>query len=231
YVSTLWDYIRRAMPWNEPKSLPVDDVYAVTAYMLNLAEIVPADFTLSNTTMADAQKRLPNRNGLTTQHAMWPGTELGGMREPDVRAAACMKDCDRAQTITKMPEHARNAHGNLAQQNRLVGAQHGAVTIAQSETAQPVAAMPAGAAPKNNSIPTDLLQKHSCTACHTAESKLVGPSWSDISKKHAGKTAYLIGKIRSGGSGVWGAVPMPPQNLNDDEVGRLASWLAQGMSR
>ncbi len=39
-LSTLWDYINRAMPWNEPKSLKTDEVYAVTAYLLNLGGIV-----------------------------------------------------------------------------------------------------------------------------------------------------------------------------------------------
>ena len=42
-LSTLWDYINRAMPWNAPKSLTTDEVYAVTAYILNLGEIVPTN--------------------------------------------------------------------------------------------------------------------------------------------------------------------------------------------
>ena len=54
-VSTLWDYIRRAMPWTAPKSLSVDEVYAVTAFLLNLGGIVPDDFVLSERTMAQAQ--------------------------------------------------------------------------------------------------------------------------------------------------------------------------------
>ena len=45
-VSTLFDYIQRAMPWTAPKSLKPDEVYAVVAYLLNLAEVVPADFEL-----------------------------------------------------------------------------------------------------------------------------------------------------------------------------------------
>ncbi len=48
-VSTLWDYIYRAMPWNAPKSLKPDEVYALTAYLLNLGGVVPDDFTLSAT--------------------------------------------------------------------------------------------------------------------------------------------------------------------------------------
>jgi hypothetical protein len=52
-VSTLWDYINRAMPWNAPKSLRPDEVYAVLAYLLHLGEIVPADFTLSDKNIAE----------------------------------------------------------------------------------------------------------------------------------------------------------------------------------
>ena len=50
-LSTLWDYINRAMPWNAPKSLKTDEVYAVTAFLLNLAGVVPDDFVLSDRTM------------------------------------------------------------------------------------------------------------------------------------------------------------------------------------
>ena len=125
-LSTLWDYINRAMPWTQPKSLSVEDVYAVTAYLLSLADVVPADFTLSDKNIAQVQQRLPNRNGISTAHALWPGKELGGQARPDVRAQACMKDCAQEAKITSMlPAFARNAHGNLAEQNRNVGAQHG----------------------------------------------------------------------------------------------------------
>ena len=66
-LSTLWDYIHRAMPWNAPKSLRADEVYAVTAYMLNLGGVVPDDFVLSDATSREVQQRLPNRNGMTTR--------------------------------------------------------------------------------------------------------------------------------------------------------------------
>jgi S-disulfanyl-L-cysteine oxidoreductase SoxD len=70
-VSTLWDYINRAMPWNAPKSLSADEVYAVTAYILNLAEVVPSDYVLSDQNIADVQKRMPNRNGMTVYRPLW----------------------------------------------------------------------------------------------------------------------------------------------------------------
>jgi cytochrome c len=238
-VSTLWDYINRAMPWNAPKSLSTDEVYAVTAYLLNLGRIVPDDFTLSDRNIADVQKRLPNRNGMTTAHAMWPGKEFNGAGKPDVTASACMKDCPvDAKVNSSLPDFARNAHGNLAEQNRLVGAQRGADTTRPpgARGVAPVAAAPAegtqvartsGAAAAGK-MPAELLQKNTCTACHAPDRKLVGPSWNDVAKKHAGKSEYIAGKIRAGGSGVWGNIPMPPQSISAEEAGKIADWLAGG---
>ncbi|MBH1966403.1 MAG: c-type cytochrome [Comamonadaceae bacterium] len=232
-ISTLWDYINRAMPWNEPKTLKPDEVYAVTAFMLNLADIVPADFTLSDKNIAEVQKRMPNRNGFTTKHAMWPGRELGGLPQADTRNTACMKDCVAEPKLTsQLPAFARDAHGNLRDQNRTVGPQRGADTSRPEgklgDAAAPVAVPSAAKAPSAGAAAVALAQKHSCTACHAQSAKLVGPSFVDIAKKHAGKTDYLAGKIRAGGAGVWGEIPMPPQSLPDADVNVLANWLATG---
>jgi cytochrome c len=61
YATTLWDYINRAMPFGEPRSLSADDVYAVTAYVLFLNGIIPEHQVLSQTTLASV--KMPNRNG------------------------------------------------------------------------------------------------------------------------------------------------------------------------
>jgi cytochrome c len=228
-VSTLWDYINRAMPWNQPKSLSVEEVYAVTAYLLNLGRIVPDDFVLSDKTIADVQKRLPNRNGVTTAHAMWPGKEIAGAARPDVQAKACMANCPvEGKLVSTLPEFARNAHGNLAEQNRLVGAQRGIDTRPADKVAAAQGAAAPAPAPAAPAMPIELLQKNSCTACHAPDRKLVGPSWADVAQKHAGKGEYLAGKIRSGGSGTWGSIPMPPQAISAHEAGRIAEWLAGG---
>ena len=230
-VSTLWDYINRAMPWNAPKSLSTEEVYAVTAYLLNLGSIVPGDFVLSDSNIAEVQKRMPNRNGMTTAHAMWPGKELGGAVKPDVKATACMTNCQVDAKVTSMlPDHARNAHGNLAEQNRMVGAQRGADT-SRAPGAAPTRPQPVAQAAVTSSggkMPVELLQKNTCTACHAPDRKLVGPSWADVAKKHAGKADYIASKIRSGGSGVWGNIPMPPQSISAEDAGRIAEWLAAG---
>lgn len=225
-VSTLWDYINRAMPWNAPKTLSVEEVYAVTAYMLNLAQVVDEKFVLSDRNIADVQQRMPNRYGMSNKHAMWPGNELGGVPIPDVRAPRCMSNCHvDAKVSSALPEHARDAHGNLAEQNRLVGPQRGVVTTRMAAAAAPAPA--AADAP----APAALLQKNTCIACHAPDAQLVGPSWRDIARRHAGKADYLAGKIRAGGSGVWGAIPMPPQQIDDSEARAIAAWLATGAAK
>jgi cytochrome c len=73
-----------------------------------------------------------------------------------------------------------------------------------------------------------LARSKNCMACHAVDRKMVGPSYKDISAKYANDTqaaAKLATKIQKGGSGVWGAIPMPanPQ-VSDDEAKKLAAW-------
>lgn len=249
-LSTLWDYINRAMPWTAPKSLTTEEVYAVTAFLLNLGGIVPDNFTLSDKNMEEVQNRLPNRNGMTTRHAMWPGNELGGSVKPDTKNVACMKNCAPEPKVASfLPDFARNAHGNLAEQNRPVGPQRGVDTTqpegkapAPGAAAAPVAQKAAEAAPArpaaraepagaDNKAALALTQKYSCTACHAIDKKIIGPSFTEIAKKHAGKEDYLAGKVKAGGVGVWGAMPMPPQSLSEAEAKTIAAWLASGAGK
>ncbi len=72
------------------------------------------------------------------------------------------------------------------------------------------------------------LQKNACLGCHAVSNKVVGPSFNDIAQKYKGKTDYLAGKIKSGGSGVWGTMSMPPQTAPDAEIRSIATWLAGG---
>lgn len=246
-LSTLWDYIHRAMPWNAPKSLSADEVYAVTAYILNLGNIVPADFTLSDSNIREVQQRLPNRKGMTTAHAMWPGQELGGRAKPDVLGSSCVRDCKTEVTVRSfLPDYARNAHGQLSEQSRLVGASRGADTSrppAESLMPNKAAALVplAQDAPEKGAKPAPtqagaraavmpLLQKNACIACHGMDNKIVGPSFKDIANKYkerADAVSYLSGKIKAGGQGVWGNIPMPPQALSEAESGQLAQWLSK----
>lgn len=238
-VSTLWDYINRAMPWTAPKSLSTEEVYAVTAFLLNLGGIVPDDFVLSDRNIADVQARMPNRNGMTLDHALWPGKGLTKASKPDVQAQACMKDCPvEPRVASALPDHARNAHGNLAEQNRAIGPQHGVDTTRPAGAPVPKEVLPAGVTAPSASprpgAPMATLNKYSCTACHAVDNKLVGPSFKEVAKKYAGRAdaeAYLSGKIRSGGAGVWGSMAMPPQSLSEAEAATIAQWLKAGAPR
>ncbi len=74
-----------------------------------------------------------------------------------------------------------------------------------------------------------LAKSKNCMACHAVDKKLVGPSYKDIAAKYAsdsGAAAKLATKIQKGGSGVWGAIPMPanPQ-VSDAEAQKLAAWV------
>ncbi len=123
-VSTLWDYINRAMPWTAPKSLSSDEVYSVVAYLLSLAEVVPTEFELSDKNIAEVQQRMPNRNGMAFYEPMWKTNGKG-----DVKNTACMKNCETEVKISSfLPDYARNAQGNTAEQNRVIGPVRGTDT-------------------------------------------------------------------------------------------------------
>lgn len=74
----------------------------------------------------------------------------------------------------------------------------------------------------------DLAKQKNCLACHAYDKKLVGPAYKDVAAKYAGQdvVAKLAKKIREGGVGVWGQVPMPanPQ-VNQAEAESLAKWV------
>ncbi len=231
-VSTLWDYIHRAMPWTSPKSLKPDEVYSLVAYLLSLAEIIPVDFELNQDTIKEVQNRMPNRNGMTLDHGMWPwgpglkGGGIGNGGKPDVQGSNCMKDCKKEVVIaSNLPEYAWDAHGNLKEQNRVFGPVRGKEI---SEASKKEAQTSAG---KQMQM-LDLAKLKGCTACHAVDKPIVGPAYKDVAAKYAGRADavdYLANKIKNGGSGVWGNVPMPAHPaLTDDELRSLAQWIAAG---
>ena len=78
----------------------------------------------------------------------------------------------------------------------------------------------------------ELAKKSNCLACHAVATKIVGPSYQDVAKKYAGdKTAEakLIDKVKKGGSGTWGAIPMPPNaQVKDADIATLVKWILAG---
>ena len=84
-----------------------------------------------------------------------------------------------------------------------------------------VAAMPAFAN-------MELAQKSGCTACHAVDKKLVGPAYKDVAAKYKGDAkaeAKLAEKVKKGGVGTWGQVPMPPNNVSDADAKSLVKWI------
>ena len=79
YAPVLFDYVRRAMPMDRPQTLTNEEVYAVTAYLLNLNGLVPANAVLDASSLVAVQ--MPNRNGFMIDN------------RPDTSAQRCMKDC------------------------------------------------------------------------------------------------------------------------------------------
>jgi cytochrome c len=78
----------------------------------------------------------------------------------------------------------------------------------------------------------DLATKSACTACHAVDKKLVGPSYKEVAAKYKGNAkaeALLIEKVKKGGVGTWGQVPMPPNaNVKDADVATLVKWILAG---
>ncbi|MBL8525592.1 MAG: c-type cytochrome [Betaproteobacteria bacterium] len=78
---------------------------------------------------------------------------------------------------------------------------------------------------------TDILTKAGCNACHQQDKKVLGPAYKDVSAKYKGNAKapdLLMQKVRAGGSGVYGPIPMPPnpkEKINDDDLRKLVTWI------
>jgi cytochrome c len=75
----------------------------------------------------------------------------------------------------------------------------------------------------------ELATKSNCTACHAVDKKVVGPSYKEVAAKYKGNAkaeALLIEKVKKGGVGTWGQVPMPPNAaIKDDDIKTLVKWV------
>jgi cytochrome c len=80
-----------------------------------------------------------------------------------------------------------------------------------------------------------LATKNQCMTCHKLEGKLVGPAYKDVAAKYKGDPEALdklTAKVRNGGKGVWGQIPMPPnKTISDDDLETVVNWiLSQGLT-
>ncbi len=74
-----------------------------------------------------------------------------------------------------------------------------------------------------------LAKKYNCLACHAVDKKVIGPSYAEVAAKYkgdAGAEAKLIAKVKNGGSGAWGQIPMPPNaTVPDVDIKTLVKWV------
>jgi len=74
-----------------------------------------------------------------------------------------------------------------------------------------------------------LAQKNACMSCHGVDKKIVGPAFNEVAKKYAGDKgaeAMLVAKVKAGGKGVWGQVPMPPNpQVKPEDLDKIVAWV------
>ena len=73
-----------------------------------------------------------------------------------------------------------------------------------------------------------LAKAKNCMSCHAVDKKLVGPAYKDVAAKYKGDKGAvdkLAAKVKAGGKGAWGEIPMPPNNVTDDEAKKLVTWV------
>jgi len=74
-----------------------------------------------------------------------------------------------------------------------------------------------------------LAKKYNCLTCHTVDKKVIGPSYQDVAAKYKddkAAEAKLVAKVKNGGAGVWGQIPMPPNAAApDSDIKKLVEWI------
>jgi cytochrome c len=194
------------MPFDAPQTLTPNEVYGLTAFVLNLNDIVPDSAVLDQDSLP--RLKMPNRDGFTTAHGF-----MDRNGKPDTANRACMANCAKAVRLSsEMPDYARDQHGNLAEQGRAIAS-----------------GTPRAVAPKSG---LDLAKAFACTACHGVSDKVVGPGFRDVAARYAGDAgaqSRLVAKVKSGGAGAWGTVPMPGQpQVGDGDARALVQWILGG---
>ena len=213
YLSTVWDYVHRSMPYGNAQSLTEDEVYGITAYILYSEGLVPYDFTLTNENFTEV--RLPNEDGFYVDDRL--ETEF-----PVFTAAPCMTDCKTEVAITRKASDLNvtpvNADGDPAGTipSVVVASAAPAGEAAPVEEAAAEAA-PAAAGPDPAVVAAGERAFRACQTCHEvgegAKNK-TGPQLNDLFGRTAGSIEgfrYSRQFVAAGEEGlVW-----TPETLHD----------------
>lgn len=208
HTSTLFDYIRRTMPFTQPESLTDDETYALTAYVLYLNDLVDDDLVLSHENLASI--RLPNADGFVPDP------------RPDVANVRCMENCRDAAAIQILSEAAPDTAGEPLEGGAAGGEEAHSVTdsVTDSVTAAVAEAHPGTAT-----------YDQYCSICHDVG---VGgaPKLDDadawVSRTEKGMPALMANAI-NGISSANGVMPAKGGfvHLSDEEVNAAVEYMVE----
>ncbi|BDE06178.1 hypothetical protein WPS_14540 [Vulcanimicrobium alpinum] len=220
YAPTLFDYIKRAMPFRQPQSLSNDEVYALTAYVLNVNDIVPSSAVLDAKSLAAV--KMPNRDGFIK--AEW-----------DTKNVACMSSCKPAAKVTS---DLVSLH--VTPDEREVGnvgsTEHLAIAASPEPLPPATSASSRGSTAASNTLARvtfamvqPVIAKR-CTVCHSAK-----PSQSGFSAAPAGIKFDTPAEIKAQAAQIKSQSvtthQMPLANMThmtDKERALLGQWIAAG---
>ncbi|HTR57232.1 MAG TPA: c-type cytochrome [Casimicrobiaceae bacterium] len=165
------------------------------------------------------------------KNAMPPKGGNTNLADVEVQRAVVYMANRAGASFKEPPEPAQAAAPAQAQAPAPAAPAPAAAAPAAQPPAAAAAKAPAAApgAPLDMASATALMQKDGCAACHAVDKKIVGPAYQDVAAKYKGDkdaAAKLVQKVKAGGSGVWGSVPMPPNaQVSDADIKTLVSWI------
>jgi cytochrome c len=212
YLSTLWDYIHRAMPFFQPQSLSDDEVYAITAYILYLNELVDEDFTLSKENFTSV--KLPNEVAFVDDP------------RPDVKNTRCFENCRDPESVKVTWDSTDlgvtpidHLDSNESTTQAVEGEQKAPVSVVAVSEKQVNAP----------SIDAQALYKNSCAMCHDAG--IAGAPKTGDKTVWAARIAKpeekLVANAINGYQGEAGFMPAKggAMHLSDDEVAEIVRYM------
>jgi cytochrome c551/c552/cytochrome c5 len=166
----------------------------------------------------------PDLADIEVQRAVVYMTNRSGanFKEPPAPAATASAATPPATTASTAPAATSSATTTAAAATGTAGATPAAATAAPSASAK-------SSGPLDPAAAQAMMQKDGCGACHAVDKKIVGPAYQDVAAKYkgdAGALAKLTQKVKAGGVGVWGPVPMPPNSwVADGDIQALVTWI------
>lgn len=141
--------------------------------------------------------------------------------------AAAPKQEAAAKPDAKAEPAAEAPKLSYAEANKLKLETMGVVSADAAQAATTAAAAPAAVVDETTAL--GIAKANNCLACHSIETKVVGPAWRDVGKKYTGDAeakAKLLAKVKQGGKGVWGEVPMPPNpTISDADLQSMVGFI------